>query len=159
MLGLGLIAIAAAGIIFGIFTHLLAVDMKNSNWLRWIAGYFIDGFNSGLTLFYIASISLLMLKPKWYNRFVPLSYIGKMALTSYLTQTIFGVLLFFSFGLGLFLKTSPATNIAICFALFGLQMLFCKYWLQRFNYGPVEWLWRSATYFKWQPLIKKQTGK
>ncbi|RYY73358.1 MAG: DUF418 domain-containing protein [Gammaproteobacteria bacterium] len=154
-LGLGLIALAAAGIALAIIAHLLSIDMKNSHWLRWLAGYFVDGFNSGLTFFYIASICLLMLKPKWNNRFVPLSYIGKMALTSYLTQTIFGVLLFFSFGLGLFLKTSPATNIVICCAIFAVQIMFCKYWLKSFNYGPIEWLWRSATYLKWQPLSKE----
>ena len=153
-LGFALIAIAAASITFAIVTHLLSVDMKTSHWLRWVGGYFVDAFNSGMTLFYIASISLLMLKPSWLNRFAPFADIGKMALTSYLTQTVFGVLLFFHIGLGLFIKTSPALNVLICCAIFGLQIIFCKFWLQRFNYGPVEWLWRSATYLKWQPLVK-----
>jgi len=154
-LGLTLIAIAAASIAFAIVLHLLSIDMKNAHWLRWISGYFIDGFNSGMTFFYIASISLLMLTSKWHNRLAPLSYIGKMALTSYLSQTIFGVFLFFNIGLGLLIKTSPATNILICCTIFGLQIIFCKFWLKRFNYGPIEWLWRSATYLKWQPLRKE----
>jgi uncharacterized protein len=153
--GLLLIALIVVGAIFGITVNALSIDMNNSHWLRWCAGYLVDGFNSGLTIFYIASITLLMLKQKWQKRLAPLSYIGKMALTSYLTQTLFGVLLFFHFGLGLFLKTSPAMNIALCIFIFGIQIIFCKFWLQRFNYGPVEWLWRSATYFKWKTLVKK----
>jgi len=153
-IGIFLIFLIVVGAIFGITVNVLSIDMKNSNWLRWFTGYLVDAFNSGLTIFYIASVTLLMLKPKWHNRLAPLSYVGKMALTSYLTQTLFGVLIFFHFGLGLFLKTSPAINIVLCCLIFGLQIVFCKYWLRRFNYGPVEWLWRSATYIKWQTLKK-----
>ena len=154
-LGIALVALSIVSIVFSVSVYALSIDMKTSHWLRWFAGYFVDGFNTGVTLFYIASIGLLMLKPKWHNRFAPLSYIGKMALTSYLTQTIFGVLLFFHFGWGLFMKTSLIMNILLCCTIFGLQIVFCKFWLQRFNYGPVEWLWRSGTYLKWQPLLRR----
>ena len=79
-LGFALIAIAAASITFAIITHLLSVDMKTSHWLRWVAGYFLDAFNSGMTLFYIASISLLMLKPSWLTVLQPLQLSGKWRL-------------------------------------------------------------------------------
>jgi hypothetical protein len=35
-------------------------------------------------------------------------------------------------------------------------MAFSKWWLRYFNYGPIEWLWRSATLLKWQPMIKRR---
>jgi uncharacterized protein len=157
--GLTLIAVVIISIILGITVNALSIDIKNAPWLRWLGGSLVDLLNAGMTIFYIASIGLLMLKPKWYSRLEPLSYIGKMALTSYLTQSLFGVLLFFHFGLGLFLKTSPAANIILCCAIFGVQIAFCKYWLAHFNYGPIEWLWRSATYVKWQPLIKSKNPR
>lgn len=154
-----MIAIALTGIALGITTNALSIDVKNAPWIRWIGGSLVDIFNASVTAFYITSISLLMLKPKWHTRLAPLSYIGKMALTSYLSQSIFGVILFFHFGLGLFFMTSPALNAVICCAVFAVQITFCKYWLQRFNYGPIEWLWRSATYLKWQPLVKTNDSK
>lgn len=152
--GLVLIAVAIIGIILAVTVNALSVDVKNSPWIRWIGGSLADIFNAGMTIFYMTGIALLMLKPKWHARLAPLSYIGKMALTSYLTQSLCGVLIFFHFGLGLFLDTSPAMNILLACAIFGLQIVFCKYWLQYFNYGPIEWLWRSATYFAWQPILK-----
>lgn len=155
--GLLIIAVAVVGIVFGITANALAVDFKNAPWARWFGGSLADVFNASVTVFYIASIALLMLKPKWHARLAPLSHIGKMALTSYLTQSLFGVILFFHFGLGLFFVTSPAMNAVLCFIVFGAQIAFCKFWLQHFNYGPIEWLWRSATYLKWQKLTKKET--
>lgn len=154
--GLLIIAVAVVGIVFGITANALAVDFKNAPWARWFGGSLADVFNASVTVFYIASIALLMLKPKWHARLAPLSHIGKMALTSYLTQSLFGVILFFHFGLGLFFVTSPAMNAVLCFIVFGAQIAFCKFWLQHFNYGPIEWLWRSATYLKWQKLTKKE---
>lgn len=150
-----IIALTLVSIVFGVSVQALAFDVMNAPWLRVISGLLADLFNGSVTIFYIASISLLMLKPKWHARLAPLSYIGKMALTSYLSQSIFGVILFFNFGLGLFFLTSPSLNALICIGVFALQLVFCKYWLSRYNYGPVEWLWRSATYLKWQPLLKK----
>ena len=154
--GLIIIGLAIVSIIFGIATLALAIDVKNAPWARWLGGSLADFFNASVTVFYIASICLLMLKPKWQVRLAPLSYIGKMALTAYLSQSLFGVLLFFHFGLGLFFLTSPSLNALICITVFAIQVGFCKFWLTYFNYGPVEWLWRSATYLKWQPLLKNQ---
>lgn len=154
--GLFIIAITVVSIALGITTNVLAIDIKNAPWLRWFGGSLADVFNASVTIFYISSILLLMLKPKWHARLSPLSHIGKMALTSYLTQSLFGVILFFHFGLGLFFVTSPAMNAVLCVLVFGVQIAFCKFWLQHFNYGPIEWLWRSATYLKWQKLTKKE---
>lgn len=154
--GLLIIAVAVVGITFGITTNALAVDFKSAPWLRWFGGSLADVFNASVTIFYIASISLLMLNPKWHARLAPFSYIGKMALTSYLSQSLFGVIVFFHFGLGLFFITPPVMNAVLCFLVFGVQIAFCKFWLQHFNYGPIEWLWRSATYLKWQRLTKKE---
>lgn len=142
------------GIALGVTTFLLKIDMEKTPIAGWLGGFILEFFNVSLTLIYITGISLLMLKPKWAERLTPLAAVGKMALTSYLMQTLIGVFIFFHIGLGLFTKTSPGMNALLCFAIFGLQIFFCRWWLQHFHYGPVEWLWRSATDFKWQPLYK-----
>jgi uncharacterized protein len=145
------------GIIFGASAFLLKIDMEKTPLAGWLGGFILEFFNVSLALIYITGISLLMLKPKWETRLKPLAAIGKMALTSYLMQTLIGVFIFFNIGLGLFTKTSPGTNALLCFAIFGLQILFCRWWLNYFHYGPIEWLWRSATDLKWQPLYKRSS--
>lgn len=81
---------------------------------------------------------------------------GRMALTNYLLQTVFGLLLFYNFGLGLFFKTSPAMNVLLGVVVFYLQLEFSKWWLRSFKQGPVEWLWKSLTNFEFSSMKKKK---
>jgi uncharacterized protein len=132
----------------------LGANMQEKSWAYWCSEYAIDAFNAAFTVFYICGIALLMHKPRWARRLAPLADIGKMALTSYLMQTLFGLLLFYQVGLALFLQTSPGLNALMCIGIFAFQVVFSRWWLSRFHYGPLEWLWRSATFFKWQPMVK-----
>lgn len=79
---------------------------------------------------------------------------GRMGLTNYVLQSVVGVFLFYGFGLGLgrYLGTFPAMLVCMSYTL--LQLWGSRYWLTKFRYGPLEWLWRSGTYMKWQPLRK-----
>jgi len=144
VLGLAIVGTAAA----------LSLKVEDRGWPYWFCEYAIDAYNAACTVFYISGIALLMAKARWARRLAPLADIGKMALTSYLTQTLFGLLIFYSFGLALFVQTSPAVNVLICLAIFAFQIAFSRWWLGRFQHGPIEWLWRSATFFKWQPFVK-----
>ena len=116
-----------------------------------------DIFNAAMAVFFISGLTLLMYRNNWKKILYPLAPIGKMALTSYIMQTIFGLLVFYQVGLGLYTKISPGLNYLIAFAFFFLQILFSKWWLHYFNYGILEWLWRSGTLLKWQPLVKSKT--
>jgi uncharacterized protein len=78
--------------------------------------------------------------------------IGRMAFTNYLMQSVIFGWLFYGYGLGLFGKLGVAVALAIGTVVFILQVVFSAWWLRRFLYGPVEWLWRSAMYAKRQPL-------
>jgi uncharacterized protein len=78
--------------------------------------------------------------------------IGRMAFTNYLMQSVIFGWLFYGYGLGLFGKLGVAAALAIGTVVFILQVVFSAWWLRRFLYGPVEWLWRSAMYAKRQPL-------
>lgn len=120
-----------------------------------IFGIFFDLNSASLVCFYVSGLSLLMYRSRWQKILYPLAAVGKLALTCYLMQTILGLLLFYHVGLGLVAKTAPWLNWTIAVAFFSLQVILGRWWLSRFNYGPVEWLWRSATFFRLYPMKKK----
>jgi uncharacterized protein len=84
-----------------------------------------------------------------------LAVIGRMSLTNYLIQSILGMLLYYHYGLGLYLKTTPAENFGIAIALVVAQVLFCRMWFQYFKYGPVEWLLRATTLLELPSIITR----
>lgn len=120
----------------------------------YIFGIFYNINNAALVVFYVSGITLLMNRKFWQNLLYPLAPVGKMALTSYLLQTALGLILFFGFGFGLVGETPPWLNWIIAITFFILQARVCRWWFKYFYFGPVEWLWRTATYFKIQPFRK-----
>jgi uncharacterized protein len=84
------------------------------------------------------------------------TYVGRMALTNYLTHSILYVIFFRGTFLALGGKVGTLTCMVPVLLFFPLQIVFSKWWLQRYRFGPAEWLWRSMTYGKWQPM--KRTG-
>ena len=88
-----------------------------------------------------------------------LTMLGKLSLTTYLVQTVVAVYLFYGFGLGLYLKTTPAQNMGIALALFAIQAVLSDFWLRKYAYGPVEWLLRVVTMWQWYPIKKGAPSK
>lgn len=76
---------------------------------------------------------------------------GRMGLTNYAVQSILGVFIFAGFGLN-WSHLGITLSVLVGITYTTLQILFSHYWLRTFRYGPFEWLWRSGTYMKWQPL-------
>lgn len=81
-----------------------------------------------------------------------LSSAGKCTLTCYVTQTLIFTFLFFGWGLGLAQAMGPWTCLCTAVAVFLLQAWACRLWLDHFLYGPLEWLWRTATMCRMQPF-------
>ncbi len=77
---------------------------------------------------------------------------GQMALTNYLTQTLICTTLFYGHGFGLYGHVERTGQILIVFAVWVVQLLWSPWWLARYRFGPFEWLWRSLTYWRLQPL-------
>ncbi len=117
-----------------------------------VGGTLFDLFNTGLAIVYVAGIILLARKAKWLSILYP---VGRMGLTTYLMQALFGTLVYFSYGLGLLGELSSGMRVLIAVGLFVVQIVIARVWFQYFQYGPVEWLWRSLTYMKFQPLVKR----
>lgn len=83
-----------------------------------------------------------------------LGSVGQMALTNYLTQSVFFFVFLYGFGFGLLPWMGPTLSLAFTLAVFGLQIVFSRWWLARYAYGPAEWLWRWATYGV-KPALKR----
>lgn len=112
-----------------------------------------------------AGLVWLWFTPGWRERLRPLTYVGRMGFTNYILQSVFCTFLFYGWGLGLYNKVGPALGTLMGLGIFALQIPFSRWWLQRFRYGPLEWLWRSLTYggrtsFRRQPagIAEAATG-
>jgi uncharacterized protein len=76
---------------------------------------------------------------------------GRMALTNYLMQSVVCALVFFGYGLG-YWGLGRAWQLVFALALCALQILLSHWWLRRYRYGPLEWLWRAITYLEWPAM-------
>ncbi|MCI4566642.1 DUF418 domain-containing protein [Lysobacter sp. CFH 32150] len=101
--------------------------------------------NLPMSLGYIAIVVLLLQKDVWARLLSWLAPAGQMALTNYLGQSIVGTLFFYGYGLGHW-GMARAWQVVFVFVVFALQVLFSRWWLSKFRYGPMEWLWRWFTY-------------
>lgn len=70
---------------------------------------------------------------------------GRMSLTCYVTQALLGVPFYYGFGLGMYRYVGPFYSLFFAVGVFTLQCALAHWWLERFSYGPLEWLWRAAT--------------
>ncbi len=126
-------------------------------------GRFVDRFRLHAGYLYhfrrlflsIGHASLLMLV--YRSRLVPwlmkaLANVGQMAFTNYLMQSIICTLFFYGYGLGYFNKLHYYQLYYIVGAVWIFQIIFSSIWLRYFLFGPFEWLWRSLTYWKKQPM-------
>ena len=109
----------------------------------------------GVFLGYVALVMLAVQKgwlPGLQRR---LQAAGRMAFTNYITQSVICTLIFYGHGLGLFEQVDRLSQIAIVLAIWVLQLIWSPWWLARFRFGPLEWLWRSLTYMKFQPMAAR----
>jgi uncharacterized protein len=100
----------------------------------------------GLALGYVAAVLLLLESPSRRRWLQPLACLGRMALTTYLSQSLILSFVFYGYGLGLYGKLSTVAATALGLVVFAVQVAACRWWLARFDRGPVEALWRAVTY-------------
>ena len=105
-----------------------------------------------LTFSYVAgALVLLAYAPGLVRHLHPVAAAGRMALTNYLVQISALDLLFSGYALNL-QQVRPVVGIAAAVACFAAQCAFITVWLEHFQFGPAEWLWRSITYGAQQPM-------
>ncbi len=126
------------------------------NWVAMFGLTAMDLNNLAMTLIILSVFVILYkrAKPrKWLSKF---SAYGRMALSNYVFQSILGTFLLFGWGLGYLGELRNVYTFGIAILVVAFQMALSSWWLKRFQYGPLEWLWRSATFLKWFPLKRKK---
>ena len=157
-------------IIFGLLAGLPA-NYWLAHYMSWYEGdYFnlkINGFYQTLTyaagvvplaMAYVAIFMLSFQTTTGKKILSVLAPVGKMAFSNYIMQSLIGNFIFLGAGLGYMEQVGPIYYTLFGIVIFIIQIIISTIWLKYFNYGPLEWLWRSATYKKWQPLKKTQTA-
>jgi uncharacterized protein len=109
-----------------------------------------------LGLGYVAVITLLLEKEKCRRALLPFASVGRLALTNYLFHGFVIATFTYQWGLGLYGKMGPFWGLMAVFAIFPLMIFASSWWIRRFQFGPMEWLWRTLTYgqiqsFRWAP--------
>jgi uncharacterized protein len=152
--------LAQFGIIIGMsFTFAALFWNYSNNWS--VAAFFEYGMmyssigSVSMTLGYIGIIVLAYRKGLFGKAAALIANVGRIALTNYLMQSLICVLIFYGFGLGLYGSLSRLGLIPVIILIWVIQIQFSKYWLNYFQQGPFEWLWRSLSTFEFQPLRKQ----
>lgn len=107
-----------------------------------------------LAIGYGALLMLLCQIPAVRRALSGLGTVGQMALTNYLTQSLFFVFVLYGFGLGLLPWMGATFSLVFAVVVFAIQIAFSRWWLSRYRFGPAEWLWRWGTYGT-KPALKR----
>ncbi|MCK5105524.1 MAG: DUF418 domain-containing protein, partial [Cyclobacteriaceae bacterium] len=125
-----------------------------SGWTIEYAMFFGSQWNYIGSLFVaVGYIAILMLLSKVIKLNL-LAKVGKLAFTNYLLMTLICTTLFYGHGFGLFGSIERGQQLMIVVVIWAVLLLFSHYWLNRYYFGPVEWLWRYLTYGN-KPVFKK----
>ena len=152
---LGLLRAVAVvgGVVGGSATALLVASASSGRPSR-VPSVLLDaGSSVPLALAYAASLLLLWRRaPRARPLAGPFADAGRMALTNYLVQSAALGCLFYSYGLGMSGRLGSAAGALVGVALYAGQLAFSVAWLRRYRFGPAEWVWRSLTYGRRQPM-------
>ena len=134
-------------------SHAIATDFE-------LSGIWVNAGSNYLGSLFVAlgyaSIVMLICKAPWAKILrYPFAAAGRMAFTNYLSQTLIMVFIGVGgIGLGLFGQLERVQQAQLVIAVWVFQLIVSVIWLQLFRMGPLEWLWRSLSYGKLQPILK-----
>jgi len=117
--------------------------------ILWLPGSHI------LSAAYMSGLALLYLRPDWQKVLLPFAAVGRTALTNYLMQSVICTLFFYHYTSGLYGRIGPALGLVPTVVVYAAQVVISNWWLGRYRFGPMEWLWRGITYGKF-PAMKPE---
>ncbi len=149
-------AIACLGLAWGGYALLATVTYSHGFDQRWV--FFGSIVGSGpfriIGVVGYAALFILLIRPEgWLGQ--RLAAVGRAAFTNYLGTSILVTAIFYGWGLGQFAEWSRAQLYIVPPIVWLLMLAWSKLWLERFNYGPLEWLWRSLARWQLQPMRKR----
>jgi uncharacterized protein len=132
--------------------NLLRMEQVSINWVG-----LIYPFQRILLVMAHTAALILMFKSGFAsNLFNRLVAVGRMALTNYISHSVICTLFFFGYGLNYFGELDFYQIYFVVLAIWIFQLIISPVWLRYFQFGPLEWLWRSLTYWKMQPMRKAE---
>lgn len=139
-------------LVFGVLTGIVFSQMGGEFSLQnpWaVAGlHMADLVNLCLTFILLTSFVFFYQTARGQKILNVFKEYGRTALTNYVLQSVIGTAILFNWGLGQIGEWRNIHLFLLALAIIGAQIIASKIWLKKFRYGPLEWLWRSATYFK-----------
>lgn len=153
-IALFLVSIILMGLLFTIATDKGQTQVSFDSWITMFAFTAYDLFNIFMTFILIFGFLLIYIKVKGERFLLKFAPYGRMALTNYIAQTVLGTALLYGWGLAYLGELRNIYTFLIGIVIVILQMILSKWWLANYHYGPLEWLWRSLTFFKIFPFKK-----
>ena len=149
--------LAVACFIVGLTVNGFELSMKIGSGyeMQWVSGPFMFTYDLGRVSMALgfASVVLIACQQGWLARLRRgLAAVGRMALTNYILQSVFGLILFRDFGFGLWNELARHELYFVVAGEWIVSIWFSVWWLRRYRFGPLEWLWRSLTYRQAQPM-------
>lgn len=111
-----------------------------------------------VALMYLCAVAIIVRKGLLAPVTRVLANVGRLALTNYIMQTLVATFIFYHWGLAQFGSWSRPERCALVLAVFAAQCFISPLWLSVFRFGPLEWLWRSVTYLRPQPMLRTAAG-
>lgn len=147
------LALVLLGLLYGLKSYIPEVSWREVSIDSWMGATTTNLINLLTAYLWLVVVLEAYRSVKVQNAMKPLVSYGRMGLTNYIVQSVTGVFMFSGFGLdwsslGIFF------SVMVCLAFTALQIVFSQYWLEGLRYGPMEWVWRTGTYMKWQPLVR-----
>ena len=124
---------------------------------EWVSGASVPTNDLGRVCMALGFVSLVMIaNARGYLAKLRrgLAAVGRMALSNYILQSIFGIAIFHDMGFGLWNDLTRHELYYVVFGQWVVMIGFSVWWLDRFRFGPLEWLWRTLTYGRRQPMAR-----
>jgi uncharacterized protein len=143
-LGVGLVVTVAGLVVMGhpAVKHIMPIKVA--------AGLLVTMGEFFMAVGYLGLLVRLLDSPKWQKVLEKLASMGRMALTNYIMHSLILTSIFYGYAGGWYGEIPRAPQMLIVIAIVLIQIPLSSLWLKYFQFGPLEWLWRSLTYKKWQ---------
>lgn len=128
--------------------NLARMELVSINWVNLIYPF----QRILLVMAHAASLILLYKSGILQGLFNRLEAVGRMAFTNYISHSVICTLFFFGYGLNYFAELEFYQIYFVALAIWVFQLIISSIWLKYYRFGPLEWLWRSLTYWKLQPF-------
>jgi len=140
------------GIVLQTIAIILHIKVPVTEWSNSVQTTCMYIGSASMGLSYMGILYLLYRQPKWQKRLSPLVAVGQMSLSCYLLTSVLFGLIFYGYGLGLIGRFGTFSAELIAIIVIVVITTFSVVWMNFFQYGPMEWVWRVLTYMKLIPM-------